>query len=331
MILRDIPGTDLRVSSICLGTALFGANSAETASRELIDTPTAYALLDAFVERGGNFIDTARSYNDWIPGERGRSEALIGRWFADRRNRQRTILATKGGQVDGDGRPRLTARELGHDIDASLRQLHVESIDLYYLHRDDAATPVESIIDALNTHVRVGKIRYLGCSNWTAARIRAANDYAAASGQAGFVANQPMWSAAVIDPAALPDQTMAVMDAGMRSLHIETGLACVPYSSQAGGLFSKLASSLWSMRFRFGRGPVGYPVEPNRRRYRALCDVARSHALTVSQVGLSYLLSQPFVTVPIVGCRSLDQLHSTMTAVDVRLDEAARDVIDAAR
>lgn len=128
---RDISGTDLRVSPLCLGTALFGAT---------IDTPTAYALLDAFFARGGNFIDTARSYSDWIPGERGRSEGLIGRWFADRRNRERAIVATKGGDAADDGAPRLAARDLASDLDASLTRLHVDVIDLYYLHRDAPST-----------------------------------------------------------------------------------------------------------------------------------------------------------------------------------------------
>lgn len=319
---RTIPGTELRVSPICLGTALFGA---------VIDTPSAFALLDAFTDRGGTFIDTARSYNDWIPGERGRSEGLIGRWLGDRRNRQRLVLATKGGHPADDGSPRLNARDLGSDIDASLTRLHLDVIDLYYLHRDDPATAVEPIIDALNANVQAGKIRHLGCSNWRADRIRAANDYAAASGQAGFVANQPMWNAAVIDASALPDRTLAVMDDEMRRLHAESGLACVPFSAQAGGLFSKLASPLWSLRFRLGRGPAGYPPPSNRRRFAALSTIAKTKSQTVSRVALAYLLSQPFVTVPVVGCRTVDQLLDTLGAIDVRLDATELAALEVAR
>ena len=322
MGLRRLPGTDLDVSPICLGTALFGAT---------IDTPTAYALLDAFVERGGNFIDTARSYNDWIPGERSRSEGLIGRWLADRRHRARCVIATKGGHAADDDSPRLNARDLTADIDASLARLHVDAIDLYYVHRDDAATPVAAIIDALNLHIIAGKIRYIGCSNWSASRIREANAHAAASGQAAFVANQPMWSAAVIDPTALPDRTLAVMNDDMRLLHSETGLACVPFSSQAGGLFTKMASPLTALRYRLGQTPAGYPSRANRRRYQALAAVAASRSLEVSQVVLGYLMSQPFVTVPIVGCRTVDQLSHTLAASDTRLDQSDLDAIEAAR
>lgn len=174
-------------------------------------------------------------------------------------------------------------------------------------------------------------IRYLGCSNWTLARIRAANAYAAESGQAAFVANQPMWSAAVIDPATLPDRTLAVMDDDMRRLHVETGMACVPFSSQAGGLFTKLASPWWSLKFRLGSGPAGYPSAPNLRRHRALASIAAATSVPVSQIALAYLLSQPFVTIPIVGCRSVDQLADSMAAIDVRLSPSDLEAIDAAR
>lgn len=319
---RNIPGTDVCVSPLCLGTALFGAT---------IDTPMSYALLDTFFARGGNFVDTARSYNDWIPGERARSEGLIGRWFTDRRNRERAIIATKGGHAADDGAPRLNARDLTSDIDASLARLHVECIDLYYLHRDAPSMPVEPIIDALNVHVKAGKIRYLGCSNWNAGRLREANAYAAGSGQAGFVANQPMWNAAVIDPATLPDPTLEVMNAEMRQLHVETGMACVPFSAQAGGLFSKMQSAFWSLRYRIGRGPAGYPFAPNKRRFEAISGIARSRSIPVSSVALAYLTSQPFVTVPVVGCRTVEQLMHTMTAADVRLDASDLETIDAAR
>ncbi len=321
MTLRDIPGTELRVSPICLGTALFGAT---------IDTPMSYALLDAFFERGGNFIDTARSYSDWIPGERARSEGLIGRWLADRRNRERTIIATKGGHAAADGTPRLNARELASDIDASLARLHLETIDIYYLHRDAPATPVEPIIDALHVYVRAGKIRYLGCSNWRAERIRDANAYAASSGQTGFVVNQPMWNAAMINSATLADRSLVVMDDEMRRLHVETGMACVPYSSQAGGLFSKLTSMLWALQFRFGRGPTGYPQGPNLARFRVIKSMARARSMPVSQVVLAYLLSQPFATIPVVGCRNVDQLLETMASADVRLSASDLAAIEAA-
>lgn len=320
--LVEIPGTDLRVSPICLGTAWFGS---------AIETPTAYALLDAFVERGGNFIDTARSYSDWIPGERSRSEGVIARWIADRRRRETLVLATKGAQLGDDGAGRMNARDIAADVDASLQRLNTDVIDLYYVHRDDPSTPVAVIIDALNVHVRAGKVRYIACSNWHAPRIREANAYAASSGQTGFVANQPMWNAAVIDPARLIDRSLAVMDEDMRQWHVETGMACIPHSSQAGGLFSKLTRGLFPIQFRLGRGPTGYPPGPNLARFRVIEPMSRARAVPISQIALAYLLSQLFVTIPIVGCRTVDQLVDSMAATNVHLDQRDLEAIDAAR
>ena len=275
-------------------------------------------------------LDTARSYNDWIPGERGRSEGVIGRWLQDRRCRRRIVLATKGGHAADDGTPRLTAAHLAGDIDASLRRLAVDEIDLYYLHRDDPSTPVESIIDALNEHVRAGKVRHLGCSNWRTARVRAANAYAETSGQSGFIANQPMWNAAVIAPAQAPDQTLVVMDRAMRDWHTETGLACVPFSAQAGGLFSKLDTWTGALRLRVSGWPAGYPAAPNRARAKALSAIAMRRGAAIEAVVLAYLTSQPFVTVPIVGCRTVDQLESTLAGIDLRLDADELAAIDQA-
>lgn len=127
----------------------------------------------------------------------------------------------------------ISRAEILSDLDASLRYLRTDAIDLYWLHRDDPNTPVEPIIDLLNEQKRAGKMRYFGCSNWRTARIEAAQDYAARSGQQGFVANQMLWNAAVIDLRGITDATLALMDQEMWQFHHATGLAALPYSSQA--------------------------------------------------------------------------------------------------
>ncbi len=340
--LRALPATTLAVFPICLGSAFLGA---------VIDKAESFALLDAYVAAGGNFIDTAKVYSDWIPGERSRSEKLIGEWMTARGNRNAIVLATKGAHPPlSTMTPRMSAQDISDDVHASLSHLRVHSIDLYWLHRDDPATPINAIIDALNTHVRAGKLRYLGCSNWRVARIREANAYAAASGQAGFVASQPMWSAAVVDPAGIADKTMAIMDAETHAFHNSTQLACVPFSSQAGGLFTKLGqppSAKLARAFKGGpravaraayiavRGVLAgsrpmYPVQPNQRRRAAMLQVAQARGLTLSQVVLGYLIAQPFPTIPIVGCRTQEQLHDSLTAIDAHLSAADLAVIDAA-
>ena len=158
------------VSVISLGTGGAGAN---------YDRATAFAMLDAFFEEGGNFVDTAHVYNDWIPGERSRSEKLLGAWMKERRNRSGVLLATKGAHPDLAQMQvgRLSPAEIQADLEESLRFLQVETIDLYWLHRDDPTRPVEEIIDTLEAQVQAGKIRYFGCSNWRLERIQAAQLY----------------------------------------------------------------------------------------------------------------------------------------------------------
>ena len=322
--------TSLKPSVICLGTADMGGKM----SRE-----TAFAVLDAYVDAGGTFLDTAKVYSDWIPGERSRSEKLLGEWLRARRNRGQIILATKGAHPDlmHMDTPRLAASDIVSDIEASLRHLQTEAIDLYWLHRDDPARPVEEIMDALNAQVQAGHIRYFACSNWRTARIQSAQTYAQASGQMGFVANQMLWNVAVVDPLGQPDKTLATMDDAMHALHVETQLAAVPYSSQANGLFSKLQKPLAT---RLQRNPKRlllqvarhvrnvvyarralYPRGPNLRQLSVLQSVAQARGLSVSQVVLGYLLSQPFPVFPIVGCQNLNQLEDSLRAVDAPLSE----------
>jgi aryl-alcohol dehydrogenase-like predicted oxidoreductase len=306
---QPIPNTSLAPSVLCLGTADFGAK---------IPRDPAFALLDAFVAAGGTFIDTAEIYNDWVAGEKSRSEKIIGEWLAQRGNRDRLVIATKGAhpRLGSMNVPRMSRADIEHDLHASLKNLRTDAIDLYWLHRDDVSTPVETIIDTLNEQVRAGKIKHFGCSNWRADRIRAANAVAAGQGVQGFVANQPMWSLARVPQAALADQTCVVMDDTMRALHEETQLACVPYSSQAGGFFQKVARG--AMRSSQGM----YAGAENRQRAQRVQQVAKDAGLTLSEGVLAWLLSQPFAVFPIIGCRTLDQLRDTLTAHDKRLTPA---------
>jgi aryl-alcohol dehydrogenase-like predicted oxidoreductase len=317
--LQTIPNSELAVSPICLGAASLGVGSSR---RE------AFALLDAYVDAGGNFIDTARVYSDWIPGESQRSEKIIGEWLAARGQRSRIVIATKGAHPDlKTPIPRVTPAAIDADLAESLHHLRTDCIDLYWLHRDDPTQPVGPIIDALERHRSAGRIRAYGCSNWTPARIRAAAHHAAAVGAAGFCADQPMWNAAVIDASAIhaQDASLVVMDRTLHDLHTETGMACIPYSSQAGGLFAKLAAD--SDKASSSRT---YPIAPNRKRLAVLQHIAQSGGWTLTQVTLGYLLSQPFPTIPIVGCRTVEQLADSLSAVDVRLSPHDVAAIDAA-
>jgi aryl-alcohol dehydrogenase-like predicted oxidoreductase len=308
---KTLPGTDLDVSAICLGTAELGT---------VVDEPRAFRLLDVFLNHGGTFLDTASVYADWIPGERSMSEKTLGRWMKLRRNRQRVVVATKGAHPDLSSMDvsRLSPAEIVADLEASLRHLQVDVIDLYYLHRDDPVRPVGEILETLRDQVVAGKLRYFACSNWSAPRIQAAMDYAAAYGFQGFVADQMLWNLAVIDEGAIADKTTVMMNKPLRQLHVTSGMAAIPYSSQAGGLFQKMAAGrLDAMNPGVNRM---YPLAENRQRFNRIQHLAAETGLSVTQLALGYLLSQPFVTVPVVGCKTMPHLHDTMNAADVLLD-----------
>ncbi len=308
----NVPHTDLNPSRLCLGTNRFGT---------VIDQTDAFALLDAFVEMGGNFIDTALIYADWNPGApKSASEKTIGQWLQRTSNRDRVVLATKGGHPDLTTihLSRLPKTDITRDIDESLAHLQTDVIDLYWLHRDATSVPVADLIETLNQQVQAGKIRYFGCSNWRIERIMAANDYANKNDSQGFVASQPWWSLAQPNRAALSDpENQVVFGSTEAEFHRETGLAVIPYSAQARGYFSKLdkleASGLSETDH------TSFFNETNAHRWPRVKQLAEKYGVPVSHVVLSYLTSQPFVAIPIIGCRTFDQLQDSTTAVNLVL------------
>jgi aryl-alcohol dehydrogenase-like predicted oxidoreductase len=308
---QKIPHSDLRVSEICLGCGDLGGT---------LDRVRSFALLDRFAELGGTFLDTAHVYNDWIPGERSRSEKMIGSWMRARRNRDDLIIATKGAHPDlrHMGIPRLSPKEITADLEESLIYLQVDCIDLYWLHRDDPDRPVEEIVNILAKHIKAGKIRYCGASNWKVERLRAAREYADSAGFPPFIADQVLWNAAAVDRAAIPDPTIHVMDADLWRYHLETGIATIPYTSQANGYFDKLEKGRLEMMNAGLRAQ--FPYETNRRRFESIQAIRTARGLTTTQVILGYLLSQPFPTFPIIGPKTIPQLEDSLSAAGVRLE-----------
>jgi aryl-alcohol dehydrogenase-like predicted oxidoreductase len=317
-----IPTTDLRVSSLCLGTAEFGA---------VVAKADAFRLLDAFVDAGGTFIDTANVYADWIPGAKSSSEKFIGEWLAQRGLRSRIILATKGAHppLANMQQGRLRPLDIVHDLEQSLGHLHTDAVDLYWLHRDDPSQPVEQIVETLAAQIRAGKVRAWGVSNWRTERIAAAQRYAAKASLPVLAANQPQWSLAVLDAEAIADKTIVAMDVGMHAYHTRTGLTCIPFSSQGKGILHKLAAGA-PERIRAGQTQV-YPLAANQVRAAAAQRLADELGVSLTGVVLGYLQSQPFVTVPIVGPTTVDQLQDSVAGDSVRLTPEQIAALDAAR
>ena len=301
------------VSVIALGSADFGGT---------IPQAQAHEFLDAWAEMGGNFVDTARVYGDFIGKRLGESEKVIGRWL-ERRDRESVFLSTKGGHPDMDRMDvgRLSRDEILDDARRSLENLRTGCVDIYWLHRDDVSRPVGEIMEVLNELVEAGMTRLIGASNWTAARIREANAYAASHGLRPLDANQPQCSLA--RQMTVEDPTLQTMDGETWRLHRQTGMPLVPFSSQAKGFFSKLDAL----------GEDGLPESARRRFlcpenlavYRRMQTLCEQTGLSIGAIALAWLTCQPFPTFPLCGASRVGQVLALKEAGDAVITDEQRD------
>jgi aryl-alcohol dehydrogenase-like predicted oxidoreductase len=290
---------------LCLGGNVFGWTADEQQS---------FAVLDAFADAGGTFIDTADVYSAWVPGHRGgESEEVLGRWMASRGNRDRMVIATKVGSMPG--LTGLSAATVQKAADASLARLQTDRIDLYYSHRDDLETPLEEALGAFDALVRDGKVCQVAASNYSAQRLTDALAVQDREGFARYVALQPKYN--LLDREYEDD---------LRPLLEREGLACLPYSS--------LASGFLTGKYRDG-AEVDSPRAPKAAEYlqsggrealAVLDDVAAAHGTTVAAVALAWLAGQPTVVAPLASARTPQQLAEFLPALDLRLpaDELER-------
>lgn len=312
-----LQNTDLRVSALSYGTNKLGWALDQGQSEEILDT---------FLGHGGNFLDTAASYGDWIPDvPRGVSESTIGKWLA-KQNRADIVIGTKGGMVDAranDGRNRANPKDVTTDLLDSLERLMIDTIDFYWMHADDPSVPVAEIIDMLNEHREKGRIRFYGASNWTPARIREANAYAKKAGKPGFAASETFWGLALpnLDVANRHGYVLHYeSDPDYAALHRE-GLPFLGYSAQSDGYFSKVADGIDPMQIAQGR----YANPANKKRLAAVVRIAERRSASINDIVLAYLLSQPLQTIPIFGTTSTDQMRASVNAARIHLgaDELA--------
>lgn len=299
MKMYPLSGSELTVSALSMGTVNFGS---------MITQEQAFVHLDRYVELGGNLLDTAHVYSNWIPGERNRSEKVIGRWLQSRRP-ENVVICTKGGHFNPDT-PRISRvmpEELRRDLLESLDCLQTDCIDLYMLHRDHPTLPVDEIMDCLDEFVRSGQVRYLACSNWTAERIIQANAYAKAHGRSLFIVNELMWSMAAINRDGIPDDYV-VMDEDTLRMGRESGMSFMCYSSLAHGYFTR----------RYAGLPLSdslcltYDNSQNEQLFAQLKELPDRAAVT--RECLQYFTRQGVTAIPIVTFSSLEQLEECMSA-----------------
>lgn len=307
------------VTPVCLGTAQFGDSLDETAAR---------GILDAYTGSGGNFLDTANCYGRWLEHGENVSEQILGRWLRSRGGRQELVISTKGGHPPFNAmtKSRLHETELRHDLESSLTALGTDYVDFYWLHRDDTSIPAGELVERLEEFRREGKLLAYGVSNWSAARVREAADYAAAHGCGGFCGVQNQWSLARVVPERIADQTLVCMDGALYDLLCErrASLCTLAFSAMGKGYFTKAASGT----LREGALPE-YRCALNDRRLEALRQLAGARQTPIAALVLAWMSAKPFAAVPIAAVSRAAQLGDLIAAFDLSLTDGEIALLDA--
>jgi aryl-alcohol dehydrogenase-like predicted oxidoreductase len=303
--------TNLTLFPLALGGNVFGWTADEAES---------FAVLDAYAAAGGNHVDTADSYSAWVPGNSGgESETIIGNWMKARGNRDQILVATKAGRLG-----RLTAANIASFADASLRRLQSDYIDLFYMHDDHQDVPLEESLGALDALVRAGKVRALGASNFTAARLAEAREVSAREGFAAYVALQPYYN--LLErrrheeiPYEGPLQDYVVAE------HVDV----FPFFSLAMGfLAGKYRPGGERVESARAEGAAAYlDTARGVAVLEVLDEIAAAHRTTVAAVALAWTLAQAGIAAPIASARTTEQLAELLPVAELRLAENEIDAL----
>jgi aryl-alcohol dehydrogenase-like predicted oxidoreductase len=286
------------------------------------DEATSLRILDAFVARGFNCIDTADMYSTWVPGHSGgESETILGKWMKQRGNRDKVIVLTKVGMEMGPGKKGLKKDYILRAAEDSLQRLQTDYIDLYQSHQDDPDTPVDETLEAYSQLVKAGKVRAIGASNFGAQRLDASLKASAAHGLPRYESLQPLYNL----------MERADYEQNLEPLCQREGLGVITYFSLAAGFLT----GKYRSEADLGKSPRGawqnkYLNERGLRVLRALDAVAARHGSTPAAVALAWLLARPSVSAPIVSASNLEQLETMCKAVDLKLDRTSIENLDAA-
>lgn len=294
-----------RSSKILLGTAYFGSNISEE---------TAFSIMDRFVELGGNHIDTARMYSN------GESEKIVSKWLKSRNNKN-IFVSTKGGFpcAENFDASRLSEKEIRTDVEKSLKALQTETIDFYWLHRDDETIPAGEIIDTMNKLIKEGKIKRFGASNWKSYRIQSANEYANEKAMTGFEASQIRFSPAITAPGGNADHTLVEMTEDEFEFYKINNLPVAAYAAQAKGFFSKMAAL--GEDGLSDKAKKRYLCRENLSKFEYIIKLSEKYECSVAAIVCGSLCSinKPD-TFPIIGGRTVEQIEDSMCGADLALE-----------
>lgn len=304
---RKAGQTDLNLSTLGLGTMTMGWSS---------DKETSWAIMDAAVEAGVNFFDTADVYSKWVPGNPGGvAEEFIGAWFKRSGKRDKVILATKvrGEMWDGPDGEGLSRTHIMRAAEDSLRRLQTDVIDLYQTHWPDEAVPQEETLRAFDDLIQGGKVRYIGCSNYRVEQLQAALDTSQTEGLPRFETLQPHYNLV----------HRREFETALQGLCTREKVGVVPYSPLAGGFltgkYKPDQNAPANSRGAGGNRMAKYTTQAGFKVIDAITEIAAAHQATPAQISLVWMLANPVITSAIIGARTITQLQETLQAVEIEL------------
>lgn len=301
----------MNLSKIGLGTGRFGT---------VLDREKSFEMLDMFFEHGGNVIDTARNYYEWVENGRGKSEQTIGAWMAERGVREKVLIATKGG-VRNVGKTfyiNLSKENLLEECDRSLEALQTDYIDIYLLHRDEPEREAGEIMESLQAVKERGNIKALGVCNWSAERVKAANTYAREHGLMSINIVQTWWSIAAYTPNMWNDSTITWMDKEMYGYIRENSLLGMAYTSQAKGFFQKAIRDGYENVSDFLKHRVA--TEENLRRLDKIQEYCVQKGISPTAAVNGYITDNDVDGIALVSSSKIEQLKDILDNCDVSVD-----------
>jgi len=313
MKLRQIGNTGIQVAPLALGGNVFGWTA---------DEETSFKVLDAFVDAGFNLVDTANTYSKWLPGHQGgESETVIGKWFKKSGKRVKVIIATKVGMEMGDGKKGLAKSYILEEVEASLKRLQTDHIDLYQSHQDDANTPLEETLEAYAQLIKQGKVRVIGASNYKADRLREALKISEQKGIPRYECLQPHYNLYERED----------YEKNLEPLVREKNIAVIPYFSLASGfLTGKYRTEADFGSSARGGGMKKYFNDRGFRILAALDEVSKEYETSLAAVAISWLIAKPSITAPIASATSLRQVDHLIRGAELQLTSASIAKLDQA-
>jgi aryl-alcohol dehydrogenase-like predicted oxidoreductase len=303
---KVLGSSNIQVVPLMLGGNVFGWTA---------DAPTSFRILDAYVDRGFNFIDTADVYSRWLPGNHGgESETILGQWFKQSGKRDKVVLATKVGNDMGDGKQGLAKKYILEEVEASLKRLQTDHIELYQSHKDDESTPLQETLEAYQQLIQQGKVSIIGASNYKAPRLTEAIELAQKHGLPIYQTLQPEYN--LYDRQDYEQNLAPVAE----KFH----LGVVPYFSLASGFLTGKYKTIEDTKgAKRGSRVEKYFDDRGKKILKALDEVAAETHAKQATIALAWLLAQPTITAPIASATSTDQLESLFAAVDLKLDSSS--------